>query len=153
VASTRMRRLWAPFRVASTSIAAAAVARVNLTTLVDTTQGRSVRQYTVTRILLQFSCAVDSQDLNVFGIGIRFDNENVALGSVNPLSDTTADWMYHEEIQPSVLTFEMRDRVIRDIRAQRKSRGNDMDLFLYVESNTSVAGDFITAGRVLLLIP
>ena len=147
----RMRRLWFLFRSSLVALGVNADARVDILTIVNASQAREVRQYTVTRILVAFSGTVDSGDDTFFTVGVRFENENVAVGTVT-LLDLTADWLYNEEIAVNAAAFVQRDRVFRDIRAQRKSRGSDMDLFFYVRGGL-VAGDFNVSGRVLVLIP
>ena len=125
-----------PFRTGNVALAAAGDLRVTMETLVEGAQGRRLRNYTVTRFLLTMSVEIDANDNGMFNVGLRFENENVAIGLIDPLNDTTADWLYWEEVKPSVVFMLQSDRVIRDIRSQRKSQGNDQDLLLYLVNNT-----------------
>jgi len=149
--TNRMRRLWLPFRSGVTAVASGAQATVNLTTLIDAAQGRTLKQFTVTRVVFGFSGSVDSGALANFLIAMRFLNENVAVGTVTPL-DATAEWFYWEEVVTEVAAMTNQNRIFRDIRSQRKAQGSDQDLLFFVTNNASVAGDFQVSGRVLALI-
>ena len=150
----RMRRLWMPFRTGDNALAVGADARVTMETLIETTQGRRLRQYTVTRMLINMSFDIDAASTGMFSVGMRFENENVALGVVTPVGDLTAEWLYWEEIKPffGVNQNNQTNRVVRDIRTQRKSHGNDQDLLFYISNDTGVAGGFNMSGRILVLI-
>ena len=87
-------------------------------------------------------------------VGIRFLNENVAVGVVSPETDSTAEWIYWEEVIASIGgTMHQRDVIHRDIRSQRKSQGLDQELYLQVKNPIGIAGTVFVSGRVLVLIP
>ena len=99
----RMRWLWMPFWSSSVPIGVGQNARVNLRTLLDAAQARDVRQFTVTRMIFRFNGSNDSGALSTWQVGVRFENENVAVGTVSPIADLTADWLYWEEVATEVL--------------------------------------------------
>ena len=151
----RMKPLWMPFRSGANALAAGADARITMETLAEGSLGRRLRQYTVTRMLINMTFELDSADDNMISVGMRFENENVALGVVDPLNDTTAEWMYWEEVKPSSSGAQTTQatRIVRDIRSQRRSHGTDQDLLLYITNGTGVSCQFNVAGRILVLLP
>ena len=149
----RMTRMWAPMNVQpGLAMAAGAVARVNVLNILETSLGRSLRAWTVTRFIcnLQFT----SNDTS-FQWGLRVENENVILGSIDPEADSTADWISHGGMYTNSggANFRFADAVKIDNRSQRKSHGEQSDLFFYVENTGLVGGSFTLVGRVLLLLP
>ena len=148
----RMRRLWVPFRSGIVPLASAADAIVNITTLIDAAQGRTLKQYTVTRMIFGFSALMDSGGPGTFEIGVRLQNENIGVGVVDPLADITAEWIYWESVMAEVAAMTNQNRIFRDIRSQRKAQGSDQDLLFFVSQSTGVAGDFEVSGRCLVLI-
>ena len=114
---------------------------------------RSIRDFTVTRIIgnLQFK----SQGGTTFLYGFRLANEAEPLGTYNPGVDQAIDWMLWggtsvqyptggAGLQP--ITVEI------DNRSQRKSRGMDSSLRLYVYNADGNTGYVAWHGRVLALV-
>jgi len=151
----RMRSVWMPFRTGTNALASGAEARITMETLIESARGDRFRQYTVTRMLIGMSFRINTSDDGMFSVGMRFENENVTLGLIDPLADSTSEWIYWEEICPVSSTgqYTQQNRALRDIRSQRKSHGNDQDLLLYITNGTGVAGNFNCSGRILVLIP
>ena len=149
----RMRRVWSPFRISDTSLAAAGDARVNLTTFIDVATAREFRSYTVTRLIMNIMIQTDTDPLGNFNVGVRFEQQNVGVALVDSLNDLTADWLYWEEIRPVVKPMGPQDTAHRDIRSQRKTHGSEKDLWFYVTNAIAIAGDFNVSGRALLLVP
>jgi len=147
----RMTRMWAPMNVQPPLVmAAGAVARVNVLTVLEAALGRTLRAWTVTR----FICNLQLVSSNTsWQWGLRVENENVLLGSIDPEADSTADWISHGGVYTMSANFELRDLITIDNRSQRKSHGEQSDLFFYVENTGLVGGSFTLVGRVLLLLP
>jgi len=152
---SRMRRVWVPFRSGVTAIPGLSDARLFLTDFIDIAMDRKLTQYTVTRMIFGFSCAVNAGAQAVMSLGVRFENTNVPIGTVGPTLDSTASWLYWEEVMSTVGAGEMHqsDRIIRDIATQRKTTGNDQELFFYITNTGAVAGTLMLSGRALVLIP
>ena len=147
----RMTRMWAPMNVQPHVImAAGAVARVNVLNVLEASLGRTLRAWTVTRFICNLQ--VTSSDTS-FQWGLRVENENVLLGSIDPEADSTADWISHGGIYTQTSINVPRDMIAIDNRSQRKSHGEQSDLFFYVENTGLVGGAFTLVGRVLLLLP
>ena len=147
----RMSRMWAPMSVQPTvAMAAGAVVRVNCLNILETALGRTLRAWTVTRFICRLQFA--SSDTS-FQWGLRVENENVLLGSIDPEADSTADWISHGGLYTQVNSYEPRDAIEIDNRSQRKSHGEQSDLYFYIENTGLVAGGFSLVGRTLLLLP
>ena len=147
----RMARMWAPFSVQpEITLAAGAVSRVDILSILEVALGRSFRAWTVTRVvgILQ----VASSDTS-FQWGLRVENENVALGSIDPEADSTANWILHGGIYTQNSAFLPRDMITLDNRSQRKSQGEQSRLYLYVENTGLVGGAVTMVGRALMLLP
>ena len=152
MAGDRMQRMWAPVHWGSTSLGAGGVARADCTAILEASLGRQLRQWTVTRVVGTLQFAVAAGDTEFF-YGMRVENENVPLGSIDPEPDATADWLFWGGgITDSA--FLLRDAITIDNRSQRKSQGEQSKLYLYWE-NAGGANTLYTTfhGRVLLLLP
>jgi len=157
----RMQRIWLPFRSGRVAIAAATNVRFFMRSLIEGAMDRDLTQFTVTRMIFGFSCALDGNVASdIMSLGIRFENENVAIGVVRPDNDSTAAWLYWEEVVAAndnvgsaAGVYVQRDRIFRDIATQRKTRGNDTELLFYVTNPGAVAGDLMLSGRALVLVP
>ena len=154
----RMARVWSPgTNVFPTVIINGGYSEQELapSQALQTAQDRTIRDWTVTRIVgtMQFDLSVgDSAQVYV---GIRIANENEVAGNLNPAGDQTADWMYWTGMAcfgvrefPGVLpTLEI------DNRSQRKSRGMESTLILYVYNAGPDTVYMNWSGRTLLLVP
>ena len=154
----RMQRVWLPFRSGRVAVAAATNVRFFMRSLIEAAMDRDLTQFTVTRMIFGFSCSLDGPNpSDLMSLGIRFENENVGIGIVRPDQDSTAAWLYWEEVVAAsgavAGQYFQRDRIFRDIATQRKTRGNDTELLFYVTNPGGVAGDFMLSGRALVLIP
>ena len=148
----RMQRLWLPFRTGVSAIAASGDVRFSMSSLVDTAMGRTLRDYTVTRMIFNFRCRQDSGEPVTMAIGVRFENDNVVVGTVAPNTDSQAEWLYWEEVTPAIGVMVQRDAIVRDIHTQRRSQGLNQELFFYVSNTSAIAGDLMLSGRCLVLI-
>ena len=153
MAGDRMQRMWAPLHWDSASLAPGGIARADCTAILEASLGRELRQWTVTRVvgLLQFATSAGSIE---FFYGMRVENENVPLGTIDPEPDATADWLFWGGGYSSGADFQLRDGINIDNRSQRKSQGEQSKLFLYWE-HAGAANTLYTTfhGRVLLLLP
>jgi len=148
----RMRRQWMPFRTGFSGMAGLDEIRISINSLINTALDRNLRDFTVTRLIFGFSAVFDSGTPETVSLGVRFENDNVVVGTVDPAADSQAEWIYWEEVVGNVGTMHQRDRIIRDIRSQRMSRGFNQEMFFYITNNGAVAGDFMLSGRALVLI-
>ena len=155
MAGDRMQRMWAPVHWDSAAVAPGGVARADCTAILEASLGRELRQWTVTRVVgtLQFR-SLGAE----FFYGMRVENENVPLGTIDPEPDATADWLFWgggiTESPGGEDFFYLRDAINIDNRSQRKSQGEQSKLFLYWE-HAGAANTLYTTfhGRVLLLLP
>ena len=151
MAGDRMQRMWAPVHWDSASLAPGGIARADCTAILEASLGRELRQWTVTRVVgtLQFNSSTAE-----FFYGMRVENENVPLGTIDPEPDATADWLFWGGGIAGSATFHLRDAINIDNRSQRKSQGEQSKLFFYWE-HAGAANTLYTSfhGRVLLLLP
>ena len=147
----RMDRMWAPVSVQPhIALAAGAVSRVDVLSNLEVALGRTLRAWTVTRFVGRMQLiSSDTQ----FQWGMRVENENVLLGSVDPEADSTADWILHGGLSTNVNTHLPMDAVMFDNRSQRKSQGEQSRLYFYIQNTGLVGGGFSIVGRALMLLP
>ena len=152
MAGDRMERMWAPLHFGSASLAAGGIARADVLAILEASLGRTLRKWTVTRVVgeLQFRNTAEAE----FFYGMRVENENVPLGTVDPDPDATADWLFWGGGIIDEPSYHMRDAIHIDNRSQRKSLGEQSRLYLYWE-HAGAAGTLFTTfhGRALLLLP
>jgi len=146
----RMARMWAPVRTSIDTLAAGAVMRIDMLSILEVALGRDFRQWTVTRIVGNLQVASSATE---FVWGVRVENENVLLGSVDPLEDATADWILHGGLYTNTSAVYPRDIVKIDNRSQRKSHGEQSKLFFYIQNTGGAGGQVGFIGRALMLIP
>ncbi len=129
--------------------------RIFPSTSLESATDRSIRNFTVTRILgnLQFTTTGQT----TFFYGIRLADESEPIGTYNPGVDQAIDWMYWGAtiVQYPTLGYGAQrgwytEKV--DIRSQRKARGMDSGLRLYVYNGDGNTGYMMWSGRVLSLI-
>ena len=151
MAGDRMQRMWAPLHFDVANLAPGGIARADCTAILEASLGRELRQWTVTRVvgMLQFA-SLGAE----FFYGMRVENENVALGTIDPEPDATADWLFWGGGYTSSEPLYLRDAINIDNRSQRKSQGEQSKLFLYWE-HAGAANTLYTTfhGRILLLLP
>ena len=153
MAGDRMQRMWAPVQWDTAGLAPGGIARADCTAILEASLGRELRQWTVTRVvgLLQFRVSAGEVE---FFYGMRVDNENVPLGTIDPEPDSTADWVFWGGGITGNQQYNLRDGISIDNRSQRKSQGEQSKLFLYWEHAGAANTLYITFhGRALLLLP
>ena len=151
----RMQRIWSPATsLGYDSILAGNEAEFQIAPsfALQQSQDRIIRDFTVTRIVgnLQFTSTAET----VFMYGIRFGNENEPVGTYNPGSDQTIDWMLWGSIVVGNTTQLgiAASTVEIDNRSQRKSRGMDSACRLYVLNAAGANGYVSVALRTLMLV-
>jgi len=148
----RMTRMWAPVHFDTETLGAGGVARADCLQTLETSLGRDLRSWTVTRVVgtLQFWSAAEVESF----YGMRVENENVPLGTIDPEPDATADWLFWGgQVTGGYDIARLSDAIQIDNRSQRKSQGEQSKLFFYWEN--AGGGDLYTTihARVLLLLP
>ena len=113
----------------------------------ELSQDRTMRDWTITRIVgnMQFYSA----GTTTFIYGVRVAAESEPVGMINPGADQTVDWMLWGGI--TVRTSNNIPAITIDNRSQRKSRGMDSSLRLYIYNAAGATGYFAWTGRVLAL--
>ena len=151
----RMQRMWSPgTSVGYDSILAGDVGEYQLapSAALQSSQNRLVRDFTVTRIVgnLQFTSVSET----VFMYGIRFANENEPIGTYNPGTDQTIDWMLWGSIVVGNTTQLgiAASSVEIDNRSQRKSHGLDSGCRLFIVNIAGDDGYVSVALRTLMLV-
>ncbi len=151
MAGDRMERMWAPVQFGVTTLGPGGIARADCTAILEAALGRELRKWTVTRVVGSLQFASTGAE---FFYGMRVENENVPLGTIDPEPDATADWLFWGGGEVQTDAFLLRDAITIDNRSQRKSLGEQSKLFLYWE-HAGAANNLYTTfhGRVLLLLP
>ncbi len=152
----RMRRVWAPIDTGVITIAGGADAYALINSELELALDRSVRQFTVTRVIAKVYSvtAVGTSNSYLFH-GVRIDNENVPVGTLNPIDDQDADWILHGTVWNHAASgvFVESEAATIDNRSQRKSQGEQSELRWYM-SNAGVNALYVAIqGRALLLLP
>ena len=152
----RMQRIWAQGSTLSmNTLTLGSQAEVQLfpSATLEAATDRSIRDFTVTRILgnLQFT----TQDQTTFFYGIRLAQEAEPVGTYSPGTDQAIDWMYWGAVVVQYPTLGngtqwFTEKV--DNRSQRKSRGMDSGLRLYVYNGAGSTGYYMWSGRTLALV-
>ena len=149
----RMNRVWSPsttLGLETLALGGEFEARLFPSSALQASQDRTLRDFTVTRIvgLLQFL----TTGATTFLYGIRLAPESEPVGMINPGTDQTVDWMLWGGVyidnsgQPEINGA---GNVYIDNRSQRKSRGMDSSLRLYVYNASGSTGLISWNGRVL----
>ena len=155
----RMARVWSPgTNVTATGVAAGGYSEIVLAPSValEFAQDRTVRDWTVTRVVGNLQLGVSTGDEAQCYIGIRVANENEVAGNLSPATDQTADWMYWAGVHVRRLGTSAQEPPVWleiDNRSQRKSRGMESVLVLYVYNVGPDIAYLYWSGRTLLLIP
>jgi len=144
---------WLPFRQGVwVSLAGLGVARVDITSIMESRLGRQLEGYTTERLI--FNAAIQHDGTGTRGqtiMGVINLPADTTISNVTPLGDPAADWQYWEEIFYTV--HNVAQNVIdvrRDISISRRSPGRDRILWFYIE-HSGVAGGFINvSGRCLI---
>ena len=84
MAGDRMQRMWAPVHFDVANLAPGGIARADCTAILEASLGRELRQWTVTRVVGMLQFASDQAE---FFYGMRVENENVPLGTIDPEPD------------------------------------------------------------------
>ena len=152
----RMQRIWSQSTTAgfdTMTLGAKLEYRLFPSSTLETATERMIRDFTVTRIIgnLQFQ----SQNSTTFIWGIRLANEAEPTGTYNPGTDQAIDWMlWGGRIVDYPTSGEGQRTFLEKIdnRSQRKSRGMDSSLRLYIYNAGGATGYVSWNGRVLSLI-
>ena len=154
----RMARVWSPTTTGGVvTLAAGGFMEMPLipSTALLLTQDRLMRDWTVTRIVGRMD--FDSAGNSSMYYGIRVANENETGGMINPGADPTADWMLWGGIDVWNCTYQGACGKLYfldiDNRSQRKSRGMESELRLYVYNAGGSVADVSWTGRTLVLVP
>ncbi len=149
----RMRRVWSPFTnlgFEAMSLGDELEYRIHPSIALEASQDRTMRDWTITRIvgLLQFEFVGET----IFLYGVRIAAEAEIVGSINPGTDQTVDWMLWGGFTTTDAgAYGTQSTVEIDNRSQRKSRGMDSSLRLYIYNAAGSTGYFAWTGRVLAL--
>ena len=154
----RMERVWSPFTnlgFDNMPLGDENEYRIFPSGALETSQDRTLRSFTVTRILMDMQ--FNSSGTTTFLYGVRLAPESEAVGMINPGTDQTVDWMLWGGVTVTDSGQGYRSiagagNVHIDNRSQRKSRGMDSSLRLYVYNAAGSTGQFTVNGRVLSLV-
>ena len=159
MASDRMTRMWSPgTNITASLIGVGTQSEQELapSAALQAAQDRTIREWTVTRVVGDMQLAVVSGDEAQAYIGIRVANENEVFDNIGPATEQTADWMYWQgvHVDSNVAFGDHRRHDIKiDNRSQRKSRGMESVLILYVYNVGPDPVYMWWSGRTLLLVP
>ena len=148
----RMSRMWAPVN-AGIVMPPGSVTRTDVTSILEVQLGRQLRDWTVTRFVGNLQVWSSLPGISEFMWGMRVENENVPLGTIDPEADMTANWIFHGGVWNEIAYPAPRDLIAIDNRSQRKSQGEQSRLYFYMENTGAVTGEFRLIGRALMLLP
>ena len=148
----RMNRMWAPVN-GGTPMPAISVARLDVLSILEVALGRELRAWTVTRFVGHLQVWSTAAAISEWMWGMRVENENVPLGSIDPEADANANWIFHAGVWTRGQDAYPSESVHIDNRSQRKSQGEQSRLYFYVENTGGTAGEFRLIGRALMLFP
>jgi len=152
----RMARAWAPIDTGVITLAGNADVFALINSELEAAMGRSIRQFTVTRIIAKIYVTPVVLNNNAYLFhGVRIDNENVPAGTLNPVADQDADWILHGTVwnQGIVADWNEAKTVNIDNRSQRKSQGEQSELRWYLSNGGGSSLYVAVQGRALLLLP
>ena len=154
----RMARVWSPgTNVAGVGIISGGYSEQELapSNALQIAQDRAIRDWTVTRVVGRMQLDVATNGIAQVYVGIRVANENEVPGNLSPATEQTADWMYWTgvNVQKGDPTPVPAVEIEIDNRSQRKSRGMESTLILYVYNNGPDLVYMWWSGRTLLLVP
>ena len=150
----RMSRVWSP----STTLGFEEMVlgdeleyRIHPSSALEQSQDRTMRDWTITRIVGVLQFKSDSE--TTFMYGVRVAAESEPIGMINPGHDQTVDWMLWGGVTTGFNhNSQATSGIVHiDNRSQRKSRGMDSSLRLYVYNAAGSTGDVAWTGRVLAL--
>ena len=152
----RMQRVWSPFSTVdedTLTLGAEAEYRIFPSSSLESATDRSIRDFTVTRIIAKLQFKTQAQ--TTFYWGIRLAQESEPTGTFNPGGDQSIDWMLWGATTVGYPTngygqYWWTENI--DNRSQRKSRGMDSSLRLYIYNGAGSTGYVAIHGRVLSLI-
>ncbi len=148
----RMRRLWAPWDLGEFTITAGNDASIDTLGEVEFQLQRELRQWTLTRLILQLQLHTVAGGQSESMYGLRVENENVPLGTIDPMSDPEADWIYISGRMVEDAGFWGNAVIDIDNRSQRKSQGEQSRLLWYLHNAGPDTLYVSVHGRCLLLI-
>ena len=154
MAGDRMSRIWSPATtVVATQILSSGNAEVVIapSQALEIAQDRTIRDWTVARIIGNLQVYSDGE--SSFFYGIRVANENETFAMIEPGADQTADWMWWGGMYTNSGDVYPRDAIGIDNRSQRKSKGMESELRFYIQNVGPNTGYFVLNTRVLLLVP
>ena len=147
----RMSRMWAPVAATGYVLPAGLTMTVSVNSILEVALDRELRQWTVTRFVGRLQLVSENETFYMWGM--RVENENVPLGSVAPLADSTADWILHGGVVTQSGGYYPSESIMIDNRSQRKSQGEQSELRFYVQNYAGSDGEVSLVGRALLLLP
>ena len=110
--------------------------------------GREYEGFTITRLIINVTLR-SATTLAVVTMGVIVQQEDIALATVQPAADPHADWFWCEEF----LANDSGDdslQIHRDIRSQRKARGGDSEVYIYVVNRSGVNIEVHRSGSMLV---
>ena len=152
----RMQRVWSQgssLGYDTLTLGAKLEYRIFPSSSLETATDRSIRDFTVTRIIGNMN--FQSQGQTTFIWGIRLAQEAEPAGTYNPGVDQAIDWILwggRVVEYPTLGNGPISQLEKIDNRSQRKSRGMDSGLRLYVYNASGATGYVSWNGRVLALI-
>ena len=150
----RMGRTWSQFRSAGLqALAAGAVVRYYMNSVLEAELGREVEKYTTVRSIFNYAAYLSS-GYGTAVMGILLANEELTLGAVDPFNDPESDWLWWEEVPQTSdgNDFDIGAMLHRDISGQRKARGATKALWLYIYNSSGTSSlNYMVSGRTLLL--
>ena len=133
-----------------TALGPSGVNRLSIPSVREVEVGREYEGYTITRCVFNLNLQSATTTPLVVSCGLITIQEDVAVGTITPSGDPSADWFWFEEF---LAPGSDEDPVThhRDIRSQRKARGGDSDTYFYiVNRNAGSTVNVHRSGRMLV---
>ena len=153
--ATSRRLVWLPFSdgPSFTAVGTGVTNRLDVGSIREVEVGREYEGYTVTRIICTLSAIMTSGNNGVVTVGMMAQNENIGAVTVEPVGQPNADWMWHEEFRTeTALVGPFCSNIHRDLRSQRKVRGGESLLGLWLTNRSGVTINVHRSGRVLIKV-
>ena len=146
--------MWVTWSTGATPLvlAAGANARLGLFSSLEAEIGHEVERVTITRNIVTLSMSMSNTADGVATLGLIPLQEDVTIGSINPVNQPHADWLWLEEFMVTNSSLPLL-QVTRDLRGQRKMRGRDMNYYLYTSNRHGVTSlQYHCFGRTLVIL-
>jgi len=150
VTTSRRRRTWLPFNSTVISLTSLAISRTDIPSIMEAQLGREIQGYTTQRLIVNIDALSNTTTPSFIACGLIANNAGLALADIDPGANPEADWQWWEGFRVNDVDQEL-THIHRDLRVQRRVRGRDTNMFIYVSNEGTITTSVLIHGRVLIL--